>query len=383
MASPPIVHAVAGALGSSLSIWLLYPLERARIELQRSSPLKGTTNDHDPTNAGCDTDDGEVVEVVFEAAEEESWQDALAETSGAVPRTDSMAMDPLVVACQHRSTDDSTTIANCIQRLRKNQVLYQGVSTIVLTTGISNFVFFYLNELLKQVLAPPDRYRKVAMPVGQRHLVRLAATRPSPGRALLASFLAGICNVCITNPFWVANMNLLSSQHSNHNTNESSCAALGLFTELQRIVKEKGWTHLWAGTGASLLLVSNPILQFFVYEELKSRRVFGPVTNSSVCSFVNGALAKFVATVATYPFQLSQTIMRSDDTYKSTWDCIITLYRQNGYRVLFRGIKAKLLQTVLTAAFTFLTYEQIVSALTSIVGTLQHKETERRMQKWP
>jgi solute carrier family 25 (peroxisomal adenine nucleotide transporter), member 17 len=342
MASPPIVHAVAGALGSSLSIWLLYPLERARIELQRSSPLKRTTNDHDPTNAECDTD---------------------------------------VASEDHRSKDDSTTIANCIQRLRKNQVLYQGVSTIVLTTGISNFVFFYLNELLKQILAPPDRSREVAMPVGQRHLVRLAATRLPPGRALLASFLAGICNVCIMNPFWVANMNLLSSQHSNHNTNTSSCAALGLFTELQRIVKEKGWTHLWAGTGASLLLVSNPILQFFVYEELKSRRVFGPVTNSSsLCSFVNGALAKLIATVATYPLQLSQTIMRSDDRYKSTWDCIITLY---GYRALFRGMKAKLLQTVLTAAFTFLTYEQIVSALTSIVGTLQHQETKRRMQKWP
>jgi solute carrier family 25 (peroxisomal adenine nucleotide transporter), member 17 len=403
--APAIVHAVAGALGSSFSIWLLYPLERARIELQ----VQRRNDDHDPRishAADGDTDDGEV-EVVFESAEEESWQDTMTETSGAVPRATtptgtpddiqtsmSMDMDPhgVVVACPgHRRLKDDDddddggagTIVSCIRRLRKNHTLYLGVSPIALTTGISNFIFFYLNEVIKQFLAPPDRSGRVG-PM-------------SPGRLLLASFLAGVCNVCITNPLWVANMNLLSSQGHHHNSNEvstasssSSGAALGrLYTELRRIVKEKGWTHLWAGTGASLLLVTNPILQFFVYEELKSRLWLAPVitNHNNVRAFVNGALAKLVATVVTYPLQLSQTILRSssgdDTTYQSTWDCLVTLYRQHGYRALFRGLKAKLLQTVLTAAFTFLTYEQIVVALTAMVGRVQdNKRAERRMAKW-
>jgi solute carrier family 25 (peroxisomal adenine nucleotide transporter), member 17 len=405
--SPAIVHAVGGALGSSFSIWLLYPLERARIELQMqqrsssSSPEQQTrtrNGDHDPrisNAADGDTDDGEV-EVIFESAEEESWQDAMTEASGAVPgdiqTSTSMDMDPHVVvaACPgHRRFQDDDddggagTIVSCIRRLRKKHVLYIGVSTIALTTGISNFIFFYLNEVIKQFLAPPDRSGRVG-PM-------------SPGRLLLASFLAGVCNVCITNPLWVANMNLLSSQGHHHNSNEastasssSSGAALGrLYTELRRIVKEKGWTHLWAGTGASLLLVTNPILQFFVYEELKSRLWLAPVitNHNNVRAFVNGALAKLVATVVTYPLQLSQTILRSssgdDTTYQSTWDCLVTLYRQHGYRALFRGLKAKLLQTVLTAAFTFLTYEQIVVALTAMVGRVQdNKRAERRMAKW-
>ena len=35
------------------------------------------------------------------------------------------------------------------------------------------------------------------------------------------------------------------------------------------MAKERGLKHMWNGTPASLLLVSNPIIQFFCYEQLK------------------------------------------------------------------------------------------------------------------
>jgi adenine nucleotide transporter 17 len=41
------------------------------------------------------------------------------------------------------------------------------------------------------------------------------------------------------------------------------------------------------------------------------------------------------------------------------------MYKQGGIEKLFTGMRAKLLQTVLTAAFTFLTYEQILGAVQS------------------
>jgi Mitochondrial carrier protein len=49
--------------------------------------------------------------------------------------------------------------------------------------------------------------------------------------------------------------------------------------------------------------------------------------------------------------------------YTGTWDCLIQLYGRDGVSALFTGIRAKLLQTVLTAAFTFLSYEAIVKAV--------------------
>lgn len=75
----------------------------------------------------------------------------------------------------------------------------------------------------------------------------------------------------------------------------------------------------------------------------------------------------------TSPLQLAQTVLRLQDSkHKGTLDCLRKLYADGGLAKLFTGMRAKLLQTVLTAAFTFLTYEQILgvvqTALTSAVG---------------
>jgi hypothetical protein len=44
--------------------------------------------------------------------------------------------------------------------------------------------------------------------------------------------------------------------------------------------------------------------------------------------------------------------------YKGMIDCLHQQFSQDGIRGLFQGMNAKLLSTVLTAAFTFLSYEQ-------------------------
>ena len=47
--------------------------------------------------------------------------------------------------------------------------------------------------------------------------------------------------------------------------------------------------------------------------------------------------------------------------FSGTFNCMVQLYKQGGIKALYAGMDAKLLQTVLTSALTFLTYEQIVS----------------------
>jgi len=81
-------------------------------------------------------------------------------------------------------------------------------------------------------------------------------------------------------------------------------------------------------------------------------------------AFLVGAMAKAIATVLTYPLQLTQTVLRlENNAYKGIIDCLVQLYRRAGYREWYTGMRAKLLQSVLTAAFTFLTYEQILGAV--------------------
>ena len=80
----------------------------------------------------------------------------------------------------------------------------------------------------------------------------------------------------------------------------------GLF----RIGIKEGLGSLWNGTGASLILVSNPALKFTTYEYLK--RIFYGNSNSPSPStaFFMGAFASVIATIITYPVQIVQTNLR-------------------------------------------------------------------------
>ena len=100
-----------------------------------------------------------------------------------------------------------------------------------------------------------------------------------------------------------------------------------------------------------------------------------------------GALAKAVATVVTYPLQIAQSRLRSSrvasgkskgqtagaaaadgvPTYTGTIDCLHQLYAKDGVRGWYRGMSAKLWQTVLTAAFQFTAYETIQRAVMAVL----------------
>ena len=271
-------------------------------------------------------------------------------------------------------------------------------SSLVLSYS-SQFVFFFLNAYAKG------------------WLMRIAPTSTKLSNAwlsLLSSCLAGVGNVLLTNPLWVTNMAIVSGTTETQN----------LFGELLKIWRHDGPKKLWTGTDASLLLVSNPIIQFVCYEEFKRMRLVSRArqrlssgrsirsTNKIVSSgtlgpteaFFIAALAKAIATVGTYPLQLAQTLLRlsnksqsirrndenvdgsgevdstmqaQQQQYKGTIDCLIKLYKKRdaGVTAWFTGMRAKLLQTVLTAAFTFLTYEQIIGVVKKVaLCTMQVRE---------
>jgi adenine nucleotide transporter 17 len=76
--------------------------------------------------------------------------------------------------------------------------------------------------------------------------------------------------------------------------------------------RQEGVASLWNGTVPSLILVSNPAIQFMTYEAIKRRLhvMFGKQHLSGLVYFFVGAVAKAVATMATYPLQLVQTKLR-------------------------------------------------------------------------
>ncbi|XP_013862371.1 peroxisomal membrane protein PMP34 isoform X2 [Austrofundulus limnaeus] len=206
--------------------------------------------------------------------------------------------------------------------------------------------------------------------------------KPStPSTDLMIGIAAGVVNVLITTPLWVVNTRLKLQGSKFHNPDIRPTNYSGILDALVQISHQEGIGALWNGTVPSLLLVLNPAVQFMIYEGLKRQLMRGvPRELSSLEVFVIGAVAKAVATTVTYPLQTIQSILRfgqfSSPTDKSRLlsslrtikSLLVNRFRKYGILGLFKGLEAKLLQTVLTAALMFILYEKIASFTFKVMG---------------
>ena len=359
-------------MGSAISALLLYPLERARVEMMQQSSSSGISK---------------------------------------------------------QKQQEPKSVRECIRDLISRQELYRGCLPMTIALTISQFVFFYAHQVTKRRIVTTTTSSTTSL------------NKNNAARALLASSLAGVINVILTNPLWVAVLRLQTLNNNNNNNKQSSRRYhhhhdhqpfKALFVQLYKIATKEGIRTLWSGTSASLLLVSNPAIQLFVYDRLKMQYLTKKSTTTAAAAatttgglgpidaFVIGAVSKTVATLVTYPIQLAQVVLRlqrksasltnsssschyhhhhhtgesssqsqqealvDDDDgkkllphpgYNNTFDCIMKLYGKGGWGALYSGIDAKLLQTVFTAALTFLTYEQILTVVRqSVLLYLKNKK---------
>uniref|UniRef100_A0A1L8EIN7 Putative mitochondrial solute carrier protein n=1 Tax=Haematobia irritans TaxID=7368 RepID=A0A1L8EIN7_HAEIR len=234
--------------------------------------------------------------------------------------------------------------------------LYRGLGPVLQSLCISNFVYFYAFHSLKALTSGGDRKQQNAM------------------KDLLLGAIAGIINVFSTTPFWVVNTRLRMRDVAG-TSEEVNKYYKSLLSGLKYVAKTEGIKGLWSGTIPSLILVSNPSLQFMMYELLKRNviKFTGSSEISSLGYFFIGAIAKAFATVLTYPLQLVQTKQRhrtkenDPSTSKQAKaqqevgmiQMMLDILQHQGFKGLFRGMEAKILQTVLTAALMFMAYEKI------------------------
>ncbi|RUS72801.1 hypothetical protein EGW08_019438 [Elysia chlorotica] len=231
--------------------------------------------------------------------------------------------------------------------------MYLGWFPVVSALCCSNFVYFYSFNGIKSVM------------LGSQKKAR-------PLLDLSVAFISGCVNVLLTTPLWVANTRLklqgakLHTEHYNKKTDEPTRRHYaGILDCLLKMIKTEGVVKLWGGTIPSLLLATNPAIQFMVYEALKRyfKRILKVAELSGLLYFILGAVAKATATVITYPLQVVQSRLRV--IYKIPQ---LYCFRTKGVRFLYKGMEAKLLQTVLTAALMFAIYEKIAHFIFQTMG---------------
>jgi len=244
---------------------------------------------------------------------------------------------------------NTESIKKCVRNIiRKEgiQGFYRGWWGQIVALGSSNFIHFYCYNMFKVMIQ--------------------ARTKKNIGVTanLLIGAAAAVINVLATTPLWMVTTQLTNA------AKKGLVEYKGVIDGLCRCYEEEGFGGLYKGLGTNLILVTNPTIHFFVYERV---RMFVTAikkrSNKSVTSldyFFIGALAKTVATLFTYPLQVAQTQLRADrknvegkHDYRGIVDCIKKLYMARGIAALFQGLTIKLWQTVLTAAFQFMTYEKI------------------------
>ncbi|OWR48464.1 peroxisomal membrane protein PMP34 [Danaus plexippus] len=209
------------------------------------------------------------------------------------------------------------------------EALYHGLGPVLQSLSVSNFVYFYVFHSLR----------------------RVSSASPSAARDLLIGMVAGSVNVLLTSPLWVVNTRMKLEKNSYSS----------LFEGLLTLFQKEGVKGLWSGTLPSLLLVSNPAIQFMVYESLK-RKIMARGKFDIYSAFAVGAVAKGIATTLTYPLQLFQSRLRAGTSLKPLFKDI-----KKHPATLFRGLEAKLLQTIMTAALMFLIYEKVFRLVLTIM----------------
>ncbi|CAL1530700.1 unnamed protein product [Lymnaea stagnalis] len=305
-----LVHAVSGAAGSVIAISLFYPLDTVRTRLQ--------------------VDD-------------------------------------------HRHAKNTFQVLKEIFKEEGLLGIYRGLDSMATTMFFSNFVYFYTYASLQ--------YFHHSF-IGD---LTLSKNQPSPSMLLdlIIAFIAGVVNVFVTTPLWVVNTRLKLQGANLHTAayKKKDLPVRGLNSQYKgiidcilKIIHFEGVRKLWGGTVPSIILATNPAIQFMVYEALKRyfRKFLNVTELSGFMYFILGALAKAAATVITYPLQVIQSRLRAGfakvEGSQTLKENIIHLVKTRGFGALYKGMEAKLLQTVLTAALMFLIYEKIAAVIFKLMG---------------
>ncbi|CAA7024695.1 unnamed protein product [Microthlaspi erraticum] len=227
--------------------------------------------------------------------------------------------------------------------------LYQGLGTKNLQSFISSFIYFYSYSYFKRL-----------------HSERIGSKSIGTKANLLIAAAAGVCTSVLTQPLDTASSRMQTSE-------------FGKSKGLWKTLTDGSWGNAFDGLGISLLLTSNPAIQYTVFDQLKqnllekrnakANKDSSPVVLSAFMAFLLGAVSKSAATVITYPaIRCKVMIQAADDskdprkrTRKTIPGVIYAIWKKEGALGFFKGLQAQILKTVLSSALLLMIKEKITA----------------------
>ncbi|KAE8723856.1 Peroxisomal adenine nucleotide carrier 1 [Hibiscus syriacus] len=187
---------------------------------------------------------------------------------------------------------------------------------------------------------------------------------------LIVGVAAGACTVIITQPLDTAASRMQTSE-------------FGKSKGLWKTLSESSWSEAFDALDISLLLTTNPSIQYTAFDQLKQRLLnrqlkektgtgSSPQSLSAFSAFVLGAVAKCIATFVTYPaIRCKVTIQAADlddndetkeagsKKKKTVTGALYSIWKREGLLGFYKGIEAQILKTVLSSALLLMIKEKI------------------------
>ncbi|KAL0928585.1 hypothetical protein M5K25_000483 [Dendrobium thyrsiflorum] len=242
------------------------------------------------------------------------------------------------------------------EAISKGQILslYQGLGTKNLQSVIAQFVYFYGYSYFKRLYLVKSGFKSIGTTVN-----------------LIIAAFAGACTAIITQPLDTAASRMQTS-------------AFGKSKGLWETLSNGSLSEAFDGLSISLVLTSNPAIQYTVFDQLKERFIqrqqskqsasgsagSSPESLSAFSAFLLGAMSKSVATIITYPLIRCKVMIQASNhedesnepkskSNKTISGCLSSIWKEEGIPGLFKGLQAQILKTVLSSALLLMIKEKI------------------------
>ncbi|CAK5280634.1 unnamed protein product [Mycena citricolor] len=228
------------------------------------------------------------------------------------------------------------------------------------------FLGFYRGLGPQLVGVAPEKAIKLTV----NDLIRGRATDPETGRIklgweLVAGGTAGGCQVVFTNPLEIVKIRL---QVQGEAAKAEGFAPKGAI----HIIRQLGVLGLYRGASACLLRdIPFSAIYFPTYGHLKSD-LFHEGYNGKQLSFLeflaSAGIAGMPAAYLTTPADVVKTRLqvearKGETHYKGLTDAFVKIYREEGFRALFKGGPARIIRSSPQFAFTLMSYEMFKKML--------------------
>ncbi len=141
----------------------------------------------------------------------------------------------------------------------------------------------------------------------------------------------------------------------------------GLFETGKEVIEsEDGWTGLWRGLKASLVLCVNPAITYGAYARLKDVMFPGKTRLRPGEAFLLGAISKSIATICTQPLIVAKVGLQSrpppareGKPFKTFPEVMAYIIEHEGPLALFKGIAPQLMKGLLVQGLLMMTKERV------------------------